>query len=700
MNGLDRRAILKLIGAGGLSGVLPPSIERALAVPPQHRTGTIEDVEHIVILMQENRSFDHLFGTLRGVRGFADPRAVKLPSGRPVWNQPTGTGELLPFRPPVANVGLTFLPDPPHGWTDTHAAWNGGRHDGWVPNKGAVTMTYHTRQDIPYHYALADAFTVCDAYHCSILGPTDPNRYHLWTGWVGNDGTQGGPVITNAEAGYDWTTFPERLVQAGIGWKVYQDVGVGLTAAGFWGWTGDDPYIGNYGDNALLYFHQYQNAPDDSPLASSARTGTEIKALNRDPSRLFDIFRNDVRSGKLPAISWIVAPEAYSEHPNHPTDYGAWYTSQVIDILASHPEVFSKTVLFVNYDEEGGFFDHRIPPTPPFGGAGASTVDTVNEIYPAGDQQHPSGPYGLGMRVPMIVVSPWSKGGWVNSQVFDHTSLIRFIETRYANQFPGLVETNITPWRRAVTGDLSSTLDFTEPEREKVRLPGTAAFMPPDLLRHDDYSVVAPASQQLPEQEPGVRPARALPYVLHVDGRADPASGSFHINFGNTGTAAAVFHVRSGNLADAPRNYTVEPQRLLSGTWKASSTSAYDLSVHAPNGFLRWFKGSVSEGGSRLLLRASYDEGRIGITLSITNAGKRPADVRVDDAYRHKSVEQRLKPGESASKYWPLERSHGWYELAISVEGDPGFAALFAGHVETGHDSISDPAMGRMRVDD
>ena len=161
---------------------------------------------------------------------------------------------------------MTFLPDPPHGWNDTHAAWNGGQYDQWVPNKGVTTMTYHTRKDLPYQFALADAFTICDNYHCSLMGPTDPNRYHMWTGWVGNDGAGGGPVITNAEAGYDWSTYPERLERAGISWKVYQDIGVGLDAAGFWGWT-DDPYIGNYGDNSLLYFHQYQNALPGTPLA-------------------------------------------------------------------------------------------------------------------------------------------------------------------------------------------------------------------------------------------------------------------------------------------------------------------------------------------------------------------------------------------------------------------------------------------------
>ena len=202
----DRRTFLRILSSAALAAALPKSIERALAVPAHRRTGTIEDVEHIVVLMQENRAFDHYFGTLRGVRGYGDPRPVMLPSGKPAWYQPDGAGTLLPFRPAVLNLGLQFLQDTPHGWTDTHAAWNGGKYDQWVPNKGRATMAHLTRRDIPFHYALADAFTICDAYHCSFMGPTDPNRYHMWTGWTGNDGRGGGPVISNAEAGYDWST--------------------------------------------------------------------------------------------------------------------------------------------------------------------------------------------------------------------------------------------------------------------------------------------------------------------------------------------------------------------------------------------------------------------------------------------------------------------------------------------------------------
>ena len=279
---VDRRTFFKLVGAPAIAAALPLDLGKVLSIPANNRTGSINDVEHVIFLMQENRSFDHYFGTMRGVRGFADPHPVMLSSGRSVWHQPNGTGELLPFRPEVPNLGKTFLPDPPHGWVDTHAAWNAGRYDQWVPNKGVTTMTYHTEKDLPYQFALAEAFTICDNYHCSLLGPTDPNRYHMWTGWVGNDGTAGGPVINNAEAGYDWSTYPERLERAGISWKVYQDIGVGLDAAGFWGWT-EDPYIGNYGDNSLLYFHQYQNAQPGTPLADKAKVGTNINAQGRKP---------------------------------------------------------------------------------------------------------------------------------------------------------------------------------------------------------------------------------------------------------------------------------------------------------------------------------------------------------------------------------------------------------------------------------
>src|SRR5262245_30792169 len=544
----DRRTFLRFLTSAAATAAFPQSIERALAIPAHHRTGTIRDVEHIVFLMQENRAFDHYFGTLRGVRGFGDPRPMPLPSGQPVWNQPDGAGGVvLPFHPTAPDFGLTFLVDTAHGWFDQHAAWNNGKYDQWIPAKETTAvMASYKRQDIPFFYALADAFTICDAYFCSLQGPTDPNRYHMWTGWVGNDGKAGGPVINNAEAGYDWSTYPERLERAGISWKIYQDIGLGLTAEGVWGFT-DDPYIGNYGDNALLYFHQYQNAKPGEPLYDKARTGTNIHVTGQ-LSDLFGPLRDDVRRNRLPQVSWIVAPEAFSEHGNWPANYGAWYASQVLDALTSNPEVWSKTAFFLTYDENDGFFDHMVPPTPPFGRGMSTVKNTDIEIF-AGSPGNPSGPYGLGIRVPMIVISPWSKGGWVCSELFDHTPLIRFIERRFAQGRPDLVESNITAWRRAICGDLTAAFDFKEPDARRTRLPDTAAYEPLNHLKHPDFvptpptQQVPPTRQALPSQEPGLRHARALPYELDAEGTVDGAPGAFRIDFANTGRAGACFQV-------------------------------------------------------------------------------------------------------------------------------------------------------------
>jgi len=686
---LDRRSFLSMLGVPALAAVAPTDLSHVLALPANNRTRSIKDVEHVVFLMQENRSFDHYFGTLRGVRGFSDPHPVTLPSGRSVWHQPNGAGELLPFRPDVADLGRSYLPDPPHGWNDTHAAWNGGRFDQWVPNKGVDTMAYHTRKDLPYQFALADAFTVCDNYRCSLLGPTDPNRYHLWTGWVGNDGKGGGPVITNAEAGYDWSTYPERLERAGISWKVYQDVGVGLTAAGSWGWT-DDPYIGNYGDNSLLYFHQYQNAAAGTPLADRARTGTEIRNQNRSPLALLSDFKADVKARRLPQVTWIAAPEAFSEHPNWAPDLGAWYVSQVIDTLASDPDLWSRTALFITYDEEGGFFDHLVPPTPPQSpDQGLSTVATTNEIF-AGNADHPAGPYGLGMRVPMIVVSPWTRGGWVNSQLFDHTSLIRFLEARFATGRPDLVESNITPWRRAVTGDLTSAFDFRSPNTQRVPLPSTTGYLPTDLVRVPDLVPVPPVAQSVPAQEKGVRPARALPYSLLADAAAGAKGSPVTLTLRNQGSAAAVYHVRSAGPAQGPRSYTLGPNKALTDTWDAAA--GYDLEVHGPNGFFRRFADAAAGAGLGVLARHTDHER--SIALDLANQTAVTVKVTVTDEYTGHATTLSVKARSTVTRTWSLSRTKGWYDLSLAVPGAPAFAYRYAGHLEDGHDSISDPHLG------
>ncbi|MFC7908102.1 phosphocholine-specific phospholipase C [Streptomyces nigra] len=676
---VNRRRFLQIAGATTAFSALSSSIQRAAAIPAHQRTGSLEDVEHIVVLMQENRSFDHYFGTLRGVRGFGDPRPVRRDDGKPIWYQSDGTKDVLPFHPDADDLGMQFLEGLPHGWSDGQQAYGGGKYDRWIPAKGTTTMAYLTREDIPFHYALADAFTVCDAYHCSFIGSTDPNRYYLWSGHTGNDGTGGGPVLGNDELGYGWTTYPERLEKAGVSWKIYQDIGDGLDAAGSWGWI-SDAYRGNYGDNSLLYFNKYREARPGDPWYDKARTGTDAKAGDG----YFDRLRADVQAGTLPQISWIAAPEAFSEHSNWPSNYGAWYIARVLDALTSNPEVWSRTALFITYDENDGFFDHVVPPLPPRDASrGRSTVDVTLDLYP-GDATRTAGPYGLGPRVPMLVVSPWSKGGYVCSETFDHTSILRFMERRF-----GVEEPQISPWRRAVCGDLTSAFDFSRKDSRPAGLPDTDAYEPPDRERHPDYRPTPPTEGGLPRQERGLRPSRPLKYAPSVDGRVDAAAGTFRLAFASGAKAGAAFHVTSGNRADGPWMYTTEAGKDIADTWNSAySNGSYDLTVHGPAGFFRAFRGTNTVAGPEVTARHRGDD----IELRFTNAGRSSVRLRIADGYGGRPATVTVRPGVTVRRVFGLAASRRWYDLTVTADGDRAFLRRFAGHVENGRPGVSDPA--------
>jgi phospholipase C len=663
---LDRRRFLQIAGGAATATALSSCVARAASIAPAARAGTIRDLEHIVVLMQENRSFDHYFGALRGVRGFGDPHPVIQASGQPIWNQ----SGVLPFRPAGADLGLQFIEDLPHDWDSTHQALAGGAWDAWVPAKSDVTMAHLTRDDIPFHYALADAFTICDNYHCSLLTCTDPNRYYLWTGFTGNDGSGGGPALDNAEVGFGWPTYPERLETAGVSWKVYQDVGDGLDAAGGWGSAGD-PYTGNFGDNSLLRFGQYRSAAPGSALFEKARTGTNVAR----GGTLFDILAADVQNGTLPQVSWIVAPEAFSEHPNWPANYGAWYVSQVLDCLTARPDVWSTTALFITFDENDGFFDHVVPPFPASSApAGGSTVPVTGEVFP-GSSEFVPGPYGLGPRVPMLVVSPWSRGGYVCSEVFDHTSVIRFITRRF-----GVPEPNISAWRRAVCGDLASALDFRQRDDAVPRLPSTAGYRPPDRSRHPSYAPAPPSAGVMPAQEPGVRPARALPYDLRADGVI--SRGTLTVTFASRGAAGAVFYVTSDA---APATFTVGAGASLTGSWPAPGGAG--VRVHGPNGFYRQFTG---DGPAVTALPAGPD-----LHLKMANTASAAVTLTVADAYAGPLGPLTIPARATAALTIPAGLSGGWYDVSVTAASEPAYLRRLAGHVETGRASTSDPALGR-----
>jgi phospholipase C len=451
------------MGALGLSGCTTDqarTLQQAKATEPAG--ASLNDIGHIVILMQENRSFDQHFGTLSGVRGFSDPAA---PGGGAVFSQRgylpgTGvdqSGHLRPFRlreDPPATMGQT-INDIAHTWTIQHQSWNNGAMDAFVtahvaddgPGNGPLTMGYYARADLPFYHALADAFTICDGYHCSVLGPTDPNRVMAWSGTIDPAGAAGGPVLITRGlvdrlkdfGTLRWETMPERLLEAGVSWKVYND------AAGL------------YAFNPLLYFKAYSDQGSTKGLKLAQR------ALN---PRYPQSFADDVRAGTLPEVSWIVPPLNQCEHPASPPENGEHLVRQVLATLTSNPDVWARTVLLVTYDENGGFFDHVPPVTAPPGTAGEYLTASP---LPAGSGGI-AGPVGLGFRVPALVVSPFARGGYRYSGTLDHTSVLRLIETRFGVEAP-----NISAWRRQATGDLTGALQIGRtPDANVPRLPQTS----------------------------------------------------------------------------------------------------------------------------------------------------------------------------------------------------------------------------------
>jgi phospholipase C len=453
----------------------------------------ITDIDHVIILIQENRSFDHYFGTYRGVRGFQDQSAAfQQPYPANTSNAPAGV--LLPFHLDTTKFNAACTHDITHDWVPQHQSWNNGAMDGFVTSRLAVNandavlaMGYYTRADLPYYYGLADAFTMCDNYFCPVIGPTDPNRLYSMAASIDPDGKNGGPLLQTLIAQRSsflgrltYTTMPEQLQTRGISWKVYTSPDQTLAS-------------GLVSDNVLAYFKNFQDS--NSPLYQNAF----IPQFPTD-------FVKDATAGNLPQVSWIIPSVVDSDHPPAPALFGEATLAAILTALMANPAAWAKTALFVTYDENGGFFDHVPPVTAPPGTPGEYlTVPAFPDPTVTGNPPI-NGPIGLGFRVPMLVMSPFSRGGFVSSDLFDHTSLLRFLETRFGAEVP-----NLSAWRRSTVGDMTSTFNFSKPDMSIPSLPSPTAVgydliteCVQNLAGFTEYPL--PTPQAMPAQETGTAP--------------------------------------------------------------------------------------------------------------------------------------------------------------------------------------------------
>src|SRR5437588_6119066 len=359
----SRRSVLRRFGTAAGVGLTLGACSSIPSAAPTPTTSS-KSIDHVLIACQENHTFDNYFGRY--------PRAGKfgIPSN---YTQPDGHGgNIRPYHFSSHN-----RPDLAHTWQAIHSEWNDGKMNGFYTTDGREALGYYDNSDLPYYYALADAFTLCGNYFCYQLGPTLPNRIALWAG------TSGGVTsATKIPAGsLDFPTIVDLLDAHHISWKCY-NLGLGL---------GSVPEIEFF--NALPFFKKWQS---DSRL------------MYREGD-----YQSDLDHGTLPQVSFMISDGLFSEHPPADIHTGQHEMAKIINALMASSS-WTSSVLFLTYDEGGGFFDHVPPPQ----------VDA----------------YGMGMRVPMLVVSPWVKRGYVSSQLYEHASILKFIERRFG--LPSLASMN------------------------------------------------------------------------------------------------------------------------------------------------------------------------------------------------------------------------------------------------------------------
>ncbi|HLI01508.1 MAG TPA: alkaline phosphatase family protein [Acidimicrobiales bacterium] len=456
-----------LAGAAGLAGVLPANLAKAATAAP--KKFDLSQVKHLVFQMQENRSFDHYFGTFPGVRGFSDPTAIRLPTGRSVFQQPdpdNPDGYLEPYHMSTITTGAAAVPSLSHDWRDQHASWNQGVMDGWLvthtasdgDTNGSFTMGYYTEEDIPFHWAVAKAFTICDNYHCAVMGPTDVNRIFWEEGGNDPQGKAGGPVLeTGGVRDLTYESGPETMYNAGISYKFYQNVG--------WPQSTITTYFTKFQSPGQVPTALYNAVTSNGTLFGNGTPGGVGDPNNPTPAANPELaFEEDCANGTLPDVSFIGSTSFADEHPPAIPAAGAQFLATKLEALASNEDLWNSTVFIMNYDENDGFFDHVVPPTP---NRDEYPEEFITLASPAGT---PGGglPLGPGFRVPAFVVSPWSVGGHIFSPLSDHTSCLRLIEA-VANagglsgngpvHFP-----NISRWRRKVMSDFSAALNPGAPQ--------------------------------------------------------------------------------------------------------------------------------------------------------------------------------------------------------------------------------------------
>ncbi|HEY0248041.1 MAG TPA: alkaline phosphatase family protein [Gryllotalpicola sp.] len=697
--GVRRRTFLKATGiAAGAAAVTAGAAGAAFAAAsngngsagpaadptpyalPTGFTGTMADLKHVVILMQENRSFDHYFAQLPGVRGLNDKQALRFQDGTTVFQQRDASG----------NIHTPQQDDSAWGTDHSFTTLNGRRWNSWVPEKGAEAMNYHSPAYMSFYWSVASQFAVGDQYFCSILGPTDCNRKYHWSGM------SNGEIGNSDESNYDrnWITVAEQLQQVGIDWRMFSDnsgSGSGGRQAYLSGWFGD------YGDNELKYFKGFEPnglTADDPKLAPGtgliwrgnaqyyAPAPSSSVAPNNDSAENLEYVLKDFIAAcqpdaehPLPAVSWITAPYGWCEHPAADSDHGERFVARILQALQSNPEIWDSTLFILNYDENDGKFDHVLPPyaepgTPGEYTNGADKINVSNLVTTGGS------PIGLGPRVPFLMVSPWTRGGWVASEVFDHTSIIKFLETWADYLGMPFTNPNISAWRRSVVGDLTSALDFAHPQTGAATfadpVANVAITVDPDHMKH-----------------------RPLPFHGHATLTEDRAAGTVSATMtvdGPDGKALSFQVFPDDYTAFSNTPFTVVAGGSKQYVWDTTPTDGkYAFSIYGNDGFVRSFAGQLTPTSEKNvgipradaeLVSGSGSGPAAKVTITLHNDGTEPVRYQLAaNDYLGGTQIVHVAGGKSTKVDWPTR--DGYYDVIVTADAGNGWTQRYAGRVAT-----------------
>lgn len=630
--------------------------------------GSINDIKHVILFMQENRSFDHYFGTLRGVRGFNDRAHAGIQSSkRGIFYQPVSKDHSkyqLPWHVESKRTSASCMDAADMSFETDTAMWNRGKMDSWnTAREQSMGMAYFDREDLPYYYQLADEFTIGDQYYQSTLTETDPNRVFFFTGSNGLSANKT-DLLNNfiPDQGLEWETLGEVLDKKGVTWKVFQE-------------------LENFDDNAFAWFKNYREADKESTLHKNGMSRVK---------ELASAFGKAMDENKLPQVSIFVAPMVLSEHArNHPAA-GEDLTARLLNELKKRPEYYKKSVFILNYDEGGQFFDHHWVPTPPTSKEeGVSSVYVEDEIVTDKFSIKGRTPMGMGFRVPLIIVSPWTRGGHVVSEVFDHTSILKFLEIRFDIKIKVLSD-----WRRAVAGNLLSAFDFDNPDYSFPDLPDTNSYVDDSINQCDTLpKPQIPIKQTVPTQEKGIRPSRILPYDFVITEQI--RNNKFKLQIFSKGKAGGAFQLYDWKNEDSViRKYTVHSGAEIFD--EININGEYNFSLHGPNGFVRHFKGNSNyDSGLECLVLTNFDSVSGKIKLSFLNKSKtvQCSFNLKDNAY--KLFDKKSNIESSFEIEIDVNKSGNWYDFTVTNNDKDNITYFrrFMGRIER-KGNTSDPAIG------